>query len=84
MTDREIMLKKLSSYQFMMTDLKLYLDTHPGDKETLDKLSEYTAKFSKEKEKFEKLFGPLTASDTGANRWKWINSPWPWENEEVE
>ena len=57
MTYREILMKKLSSYQFMAADLKLYLDTHPNDKGTLDKLKEYTEKYMKERERFEKLYG---------------------------
>ncbi|MBQ5398589.1 MAG: spore coat protein CotJB [Ruminococcus sp.] len=82
MTDREIMTKKLASYQFMVSDLKLYLDTHPNDKATIDKLREYTEKYMAERAKFEKLYGPLTATDEGKNRWSWIKAPWPWENEE--
>ncbi|MEE3334271.1 MAG: spore coat protein CotJB [Ruminococcus sp.] len=81
MTERDIMIKKLSSYQFAAADLKLYLDTHPNDSETLQKLSEFSEKYMKEKEKFEKLYGPLT-SGSDSNKWIWINSPWPWENEE--
>ena len=82
MTDREILMKKLSSYQFMAADLKLYLDTHPNDKGTLDKLKEYTEKYMKERERFEKLYGPLTADDDSGNKWQWIKNPWPWESEE--
>ena len=40
MTGRDILLKKPSSYAFAAHELKLFLDTHPKDKETLKKLSE--------------------------------------------
>lgn len=82
MTEREIMNKKLSAYQFMVQDLKLYLDTHPMDAETVKKLEEYTEKASKLKKEFEEKFGPLTSSQNNSNRWKWIKAPWPWETEE--
>lgn len=82
MTERDIMMKKLSSYQFMTADLKLYLDTHPRDRETLEKLREYTEKYKAERAKFEKLYGPLTAGSSDGDKWKWIKSPWPWECEE--
>lgn len=82
MTEREILLKKLSSYQFMIQDLKLYLDTHPLDKETVDKLEEYRKKLSPLREEYEKKYGPLKAANNNSNRWAWIKAPWPWETEE--
>jgi spore coat protein JB len=83
MTEREIMIKKLSSYQFAAADMKLYLDTHPNDSETIKKMNEYKEKSESLRETYESKYGPLTTNDTMKNKWKWINSPWPWENEEV-
>ena len=82
MTEREILMKKLSSYQFTVYDLKLYLDTHPYDFETVKKLSEYNDEAEKLRKIYEEKYGPLKAADNSANRWKWIKAPWPWENEE--
>ena len=84
MTEREIMIKNLSSYQFMIDDLQLYLDTHPNDEKTIEKLNETIKKLKPLKEKFESIYGPLTANENEQNRWCWIKAPWPWENEEVE
>ena len=84
MTEREILLKKLSSYCFMADDLRLYLDTHPYDKDTIAKLNEYTEKANKLKAEFECKYGPMTASENDANRWKWIKAPWPWETEDID
>lgn len=84
MTEREIMMKKLSSYHFMIDDLQLYLDTHPNDEKTIKKINEISAEYLPLKEKFEKLYGPLTANENSANRWRWIKAPWPWENEVVD
>lgn len=84
MTEREIMMKKLSSYQFTIDDLQLYLDTHPNDEKTIEKLNETIAEFTPFKDKFESLYGPLTADENSQNRWCWIKAPWPWETEEVE
>ena len=44
MTEREICLKKLATYEFALIDLHLYLDTHPNDAATAKKLQEYRAK----------------------------------------
>ncbi len=82
MTDREILMKKLSSYQFLIHDLRLYLDTHPNDEDTLNKIKEITDKYAPLREKYEKSYGPLTVNENNTNRWSWIKAPWPWENEE--
>lgn len=84
MTEREILTKKLSSYQFAIADMKLYLDTHPNDSETIKKIKEYSEKLKTMRKTYEEKYGPLTMSDISGNRWKWIKSPWPWETEEVD
>ncbi|MCR5653779.1 MAG: spore coat protein CotJB [Ruminococcus sp.] len=84
MTEREILTKKLSSYQFAVADMRLYLDTHPNDSETIKKMNEYTEKMNALKKTYEEKYGPLTKGGTTGSKWKWINSPWPWESEEVD
>lgn len=84
MTDREILIKKISSYQFTIHDLRLYLDTHPGDEKTLMKIRELEDKYVPLRAKYEEMYGPLTVNENKTNRWCWIKSPWPWENEEVK
>ena len=82
MTDREILIKKISSYQFTIHDLRLYLDTHPGDEKTLMKIKELEVEYAPLKKKYEDMYGPLTVNESSSNRWCWVKSPWPWENEE--
>lgn len=82
MTEREILMKKLASYQFIIYDLQLYLDTHPNDKATIARIEEFTEKLKPIKKSFEEKYGPLFAKNNNKNKWKWIKSPWPWENEE--
>lgn len=82
MTERDILIKKLSSYQFAVDDLQLYLDTHPLDSETISKMNDYSEKLNSLRKTYEEKFGPLTADDNMQNKWKWIKAPWPWENEE--
>ena len=84
MTDREILLKKLSSYQFMMDDLQLYLDTHPNDTQTIAKIKDLADMLEPLRKTFEAKYGPLFDNNTEGNKWMWINNPWPWENEEVD
>ena len=82
MTEREILLKKISTYQFAVFDLQLFLDTHPNDKKTLEKMYEYKNAVKPLIKEYEEKYGPLTKSMTSSNNWSWIMGPWPWENEE--
>lgn len=82
MTERQILMKKLSTYAFAADDLHLFLDTHPNDKETAAKLSNYREKLKPLVEEYEAKFGPLVIDGKNGNRWSWIQNPWPWEIEE--
>ena len=72
MTEREILMKKLASYQFMVDDLQLYLDTHPRDKATIDKMRGYREELKPIMKSYEEKYGPLFADNSGNNKWKWI------------
>ena len=82
MTKREMLLKKLSTYQFAVLDLQLFLDSHPNDSATIEKMNVYKLKAEKIKQEYEEEFGPLQKSVTQGNNWSWITGPWPWESEE--
>ena len=41
MTKREMLLKKISTAQFAALDTQLFLDTHPGDEESVEKMKKY-------------------------------------------
>ena len=82
MTEREILIKKISTYAFAVHDLQLFLDTHPNDRKTLAKMKEYKDMLKPLVAEYEEKFGPLTKSMTNPNNWRWIKGPWPWENEE--
>lgn len=81
MTEREKMLRRLSSVEFAAHELHIYLDTHPNDKVAGKALNKYNKQSAELRAKFEEQFGPLTAGDDG-NRWAWIADPWPWNNQE--
>ena len=82
MTKREALLKKISTYQFAALDLQLYLDTHPGDSDTIEKMNSYKAMAKPLIEQYEEEYGPLMKKSEPGNNWNWIKAPWPWENEE--
>lgn len=82
MTQREIMLKKIGTYKFVLKDLQLYLDTHPNDEMALRKYAEYEALVKPLVRDYENRFGPLTVSSDNMNKFLWIKNPWPWDIEE--
>ena len=79
---REILLKKISTYEFAALDLQIYLDTHPHDTAMIQKMNGFKEKLKPLVEEYEEKFGPLKKSMTSTNMWSWIKGPWPWENEE--
>lgn len=82
MTQREILLKKIGTYKFVLKDLQLYLDTHPRDQMALRKYAEYEAVLEPLVREYESRFGPLTVKSDNMNKFTWIKNPWPWDIEE--
>ncbi len=77
--DRNEMLKKVQSAEFVAYDLMLYLDTHPNCQTALTKFKEAVEKATKYRKEFEAVYGPLTAcASSSAAPWQWIQDPWPW------
>lgn len=76
--DREKMLRELMSLDFAVNDFALYLDTHPDDRDALQKHCEYATKYNALKEEYQNKYGPLTIYFS-SNEWDWIDEPWPWE-----
>ena len=80
MTERDMLLKRISALDFAIVELDLYLDTHAFDQETTDKLNYYKQKSKILKKEYAEKFGPLSSKSKEKNRWSWISDPWPWES----
>lgn len=79
MNNREKLLRNLSSVQFALWELHLYLDTHPNDLEALAMHAQYEKKLALLRAEYEEKYGPLSpAVGEGV---EWLKNPWPWENE---
>lgn len=72
------MLQNIRSLSFAVVELTQYLDTHPDDRKALALHREYANKLHSLKEKYQRVFGPLTI-DFPCNKWRWLEGPWPWE-----
>lgn len=87
--DKNQLLKRLTVLDFIAVDLQLYLDTHPDDKEAIDKYNSVIKEADMLRMKYEELIGPLYSfrSSNMGDTFKWIETPWPWQpsaNFEIE
>ena len=76
--ERREMLKQIKCYSFAVTDLALYLDTHPDDEKALCLHNKYSKELKELKDVYQKVYGPLTFYYP-CNKWRWLEEPWPWE-----
>ncbi len=78
--NREDMLRELSAMDFYTVDLQLYLDTHPNDREALNKYNAVANEANRLRREYESMYGPLTSfRSTSKYPWQWIDNPWPWQ-----
>lgn len=82
MTEQERLIRKISSYQFSMWELHIFLDTHPDDCKAAQKLDEYRKTTADLSTQYEAAYGPMNQTASTASRWAWVAGPWPWETDE--
>ena len=72
------LMKKVSEALFYVTDLQLYLDTHPEDTKALRMFEEAAENAKACVELFEKRCYPLTAFSADCDdSWEWLVGVWP-------
>lgn len=78
---RTELLDWINIVSFVCDDTKLFLDTHPDNTEALEFFEEFKNQRIQALQEYAKYYGPLTLDTmcTPADRWKWINTPWPWQ-----
>lgn len=71
---------KLMQAAFMADELRLFLDTHPQERQALEA---YRAAAGQVKQLQAELPDAVCAMDAGkGGSWDWTSTPWPWEMEE--
>lgn len=73
--EREKMIMKIKELDFAIIELALYLDTHPEDQKALCLHRNYAKKVKDLKDKYQKVYGPLTINYP-CNKWRWLEQPW--------
>lgn len=81
-SDRQQLLRAVQVQEFFLTDLALYLDSHPDCSKGLACYQQHKAMHDEAAAAYMEKYGPLCMSDVNVcNGWNWVNSPWPWELE---
>lgn len=76
---REAMLKEVMAADFMLTELNLYLNTHPNCRNAMELYNTTLKQYMTLKQRFEQMYGPLTPRYPYTRPpWPWIADPWPW------
>ncbi len=67
---------------FACTDLNLYLDNFPNNRDIAELFKQYNKEKERAVKEYEKKYGPLTVDNSvdNYNNWRWNSLPWPWEN----
>ena len=73
--EKEEMLQQIRCCDFAITELALYLDTHPQDDKALCMHRKYCKQAKDLKDKYQKVYGPLTINYP-CNKWRWLEEPW--------
>ena len=76
--NKEKLLWDIMSLCFIINDLNLYLDLNSNDKEALNLFKKYNEEEKKLKEKYVKLYGPLTLNEVTTS-YNWPEDM-PWQN----
>lgn len=72
----------INELEFAVTDLHLFLDTHPDDKEALKTFAKLAASLKSYKHDYAQKYGPLYATDSSDETpFDWVseNHKWPWQ-----
>ena len=73
-------LGEVMALDFAAHELALYLDTHCSDEEAFGLYKNVLSLAKTAKEKYVKLYGPLTDADLiNAHSYTWLKNPWPWD-----
>lgn len=82
---RACLLHEIQMLSFTLTDLNLYLDTHPKCSKALEMFCKTQAAWQQAVQEYSKCFGPIVQTQMQINeKWDWNQGPLPWDYEFME
>lgn len=79
MAENGRLLRNVQTAAFALTEVNLFLDTHPADENALAYYRRFRLLHDRAAEAYTAARGPLTALQNEGDRWKWVDGPCPWE-----
>lgn len=80
MKEKQLLLY-ISQVSFALTEVALFLNTHPDCKEAMEYYQKLRALRQESVANYENQFGPLMQDGNKSTcSWDWVKTPWPWEN----
>ncbi len=82
MGNKEQLLRDIGIVCFTVTELCLYLDTHPTDKNAMEYFNHYNRIKQQMVREFSQKYYPLSLDQAECGKeWQWALAPMPWEGE---
>ena len=78
--EEEALKLKIMEETFIITDLNLYLDIHPNDKDIYNYFRKHENMLTRYTNEYQEKFGSIYLNAVSEN-YNWIDNPWPWEDE---
>ena len=76
------MFEAIRAYSFVLDELRLYLDTHPKNKQALNMFLDTMQKRNELVVEYTNMYGPIDSYYINSDgTWSWINEPMPWQAE---
>ena len=80
MGNKEQLYHDIGIVSFVLTELSLYLDTHPTDRNAIEYFNHYNRIRHQMIKEFSMKYFPLTLDLAERNKeWRWGDAPLPWE-----
>lgn len=79
MLNKNMMLQKIMMLDFALSDITLFLDTHPNDAEAFAYYQKMSSYLKETKHEYVRLYGSLSNRDICRDHYDYISAPWPWE-----
>ena len=76
-------LQAVNETGFVLQELVLYLDTHPGCPAGLARYQQARHAYHQAVEQYAAQYSPLQIDQADScSCWQWVEAPWPWEMED--
>ena len=82
MSNQQQLLRDIGIVNFVLTELTLFLDTHPHDQNAMEYFNHYNRMRNQMEKEFSQKYYPLSLRLADcSNEWRWGEAPLPWEGE---